>query len=118
MNVYEQIYQKLDKIGVMKVTSSVHLKSTGFMDLVIERLGDNHFSLTHYYELNGDLVPDPDMEVRIMPEQKMAEALSYQDTYGYRRVYDGGKIDAEAKKDLNTFLNRWLTNLIEQGFKK
>ncbi len=117
MNIYEQIYQKLERIGIMKVTGSIHLKSSGFMDLVIERLGTNHYSLTHYYELNGDLVPDPDMEVRIMPEQKKAEALSYQDTFGYRRVYDGNKMDAAAKKDLNAFLNQWLSNLIDQGFK-
>lgn len=87
------------------------------MDLVVEKLGDNHFSLTHYYESQGDLVPDPDMEVKITPEQKMAEALSYQDTFSYRRVYDGDKIDTVAKKDLNIFLNQWLTNLIDQGFK-
>ncbi len=37
MNIYEQIYQKLERIGIMKVTGSVHLKSSGFMDLVIER---------------------------------------------------------------------------------
>ncbi len=117
MNIHEKIYQKLDRIGVMKVKEPTHLKSSGFMDLVIERLGTNHYSLTHYYELNGDLVPDPDMEVRVMPEQKIAEALSYQDSFGYRRVYDGDKIDAKAKKDLNTFLNQWLTNLIDQGFK-
>lgn len=116
MNIYEKIYQKLDRIGIMKVKESVHLKSPGFMDLVVEKLGNKHYSLTHYYELNGDLVPDPDMEVRIMPEQKMSEALSYQDTFGYRCVYDGDKIDAKTKKDLNTFLNQWLTNLIDQGF--
>lgn len=116
MNIYEKIYQKLERLGVMKITDSIHLNRTGYMDLVIEKLGENHYSLTHYYELNGDLGPDPDMEVKIMPEQRMAEALSYQDTFGYRRVYDGDKIDAKAKKDLNVFLDHWLSNLIDQGF--
>ena len=116
MNIYEKIYQKLERLGVMKVTGSIHLKSTGYMDLVIEKLEVNHYSLTHYYEMNGDLVPDPDMEIRILPEQRMADALSYQDLYGYRRVYDGDKVDAKSKKDLNIFLDHWLSNLIEQGF--
>ncbi len=51
-------------------------------------LGENHFSLIHYYEINGDLVPDPDREVRILPEQRISEELSYQDSFGYRRVYE------------------------------
>jgi hypothetical protein len=49
----------------------------------------------HNYRQNGDLVPDPDMEIRILPEPGMAEALSYQDSFGYRRVYfDNAKVDA------------------------
>jgi len=47
----------------------------------------------------------------------MAEALSYQDQFGYQYVYpEPGKVDIKAKKDLNAFLNKWLTNLINQGF--
>jgi len=115
-NIYEKIYNKLNKIGVLKVESNIHLKSSGFMDLVVERLGDNHYSLTHYYEMNGDLCPDPDMEVRVFPDTKMAEALSFQDVYGYRRVYYDEEVDLKAKKELNDFLNFWLNNLINQGF--
>ncbi|NJD54564.1 MAG: DUF1249 domain-containing protein [Candidatus Methanoperedens sp.] len=116
MNIYERIYQKLEKIGIMNITGSVHLKSKSFMDLVVERLGDNHYSLTHYYELNGDLCPNPDMEVKIIPDQKIGEALSYQDQFGYRQVYERNKVDLKAKKELNAFLDFWLTNLINQGF--
>ena len=89
------------------------------MDLVIERIGDNHYSLTHYFEQNGDLCPDPDMEIRVFPKEKIAEALSYQDSFGYRVVYpEPGKIDIRAKKELNQFLDMWLSNLKSQGFKK
>ena len=51
-DIYSRIYKKLEVLGVMDVPigDSVHLKSSGFMDLVIERLGENHYSLTHYYE--------------------------------------------------------------------
>lgn len=62
-NIYERIYSKLDKIGIFKIENHTHLESPGLMDLVIEKLGDNHYSLTHYYEQNGDLCPDPDMEI-------------------------------------------------------
>lgn len=117
-NIQEQIYAKLEKIGVFQIDSHTHLQSPEFMDLVIEKLGDNHYSLTHYYEQNGDLCPDPDMEIRVHPSTKMAEALSFQDSFGYRCVYpEPDKIDIQAKADLNDFLNFWLKNLIDQGFK-
>lgn len=117
MLVHERIYQKLERLGVLKVKECARLKSSGFMDLVIERLGDNHYSLSHYCEQNGDLVPDPDMEIRVFPDMRTAEALTYQDGFGFRRVYEDGKIDAAAKKELNAFLEQWLANLIEQGFR-
>jgi len=116
-NIYEKIYTKLEKIGVFHVESHTHLESPGFMDLVIEKLGDNHYSLTHYFEQNGDLCPDPDMEIRVHPSSKTAEALSLQDCFGYRCVYpEPETINIRAKAELNDFLNFWLTNLINQGF--
>lgn len=117
--IYEQIYDKLEKIGILKLKPGQYtkLKSRAFMDLAVEHLYRNVFSLTHYYKQGGDLVPDPDMQIRVMPEGKMAEAMSYQDTYGYRQVYSDGKVDLKAKKELNAFLNKWLSNLIRQGFK-
>ena len=43
--------------------------------------------------------------------------LTYQDSFGYREVFPvPGKVDMRAKKDLNSFLNAWLTNLLNQGF--
>jgi len=46
----------------------------------------------------------------------MAEALTYQDFFGYRRVYpEPGQVDLQAKKELNSFLNTWLSNLLTQG---
>lgn len=118
--IYDRIYRKLNEIGVLdiKETTSITLKSGGFMDLHVDRLAENCYSLTHYYKSGGDLIPDPDMEILVHREMGMAEATSYQDTYGYRRVYLGeDKVDLSAKKELNSFLNQWLTNLINQGFK-
>lgn len=118
-DIYSRIYKKLEGLGVMDVTESVHLKSQGFMDLVIEKLGENHYSLTHYFESNGDLCPDPDIEVRVFPKEKMAEALSYQDQFCYRKVYpDLNHVNIKAKKELNEFFDMWLSNLKNQGFRK
>ena len=116
--IYETIYLKLEKLGILKLKPGQYtkLKSGAFMDLAVEHLYRNVFSLTHYYKAGGDLVPDPDMQIKIYPDTKMAEAMSYQDTYGYREVYQGNKVNLRAKKDLNQFLNKWLSNLLKQGF--
>ena len=121
-NVHTLIYGNLEKLtgGLEKFMASkgyLKLTSNGFMPLVIEKIGNNKISMTHYYKLNGDLVPDPDITVRIYPDQKMAEALSYQDTYKYQEVYpEENKVSLILKKELNTFLNQWLLVLKKQGF--
>jgi hypothetical protein len=124
-NVYEMIYHKLDKLtgGIEKFTASnnyIKLKSSGFMDLVIECNTKNYISMTHYYKQGGDLIPDPDMEIKIIPDLKMAEAMTFQDFLGFQNVYteDGKKYYPARKKSLNSFLNKWLSNLQIQGFYK
>jgi len=101
-------------------------ENSGMMDLNLDVLGmdkENRYiiALSHYYSQNGDLVADPDMQVRIDFEQKTAEALTYQDTYGYIEVYPEKKgktfVNTKAKKAQNKFLSQWLTNLINQDHK-
>lgn len=59
---------------------------------------------------------DPDMEVKIYPDLKMAEALSFRNDYIgiYQEVYpEPGKYYPKLKTELNDFLNNWLKNMIE-----
>lgn len=123
--INERIFRKLEKIlgDSREIPEYQKLRASGFMDLSVDRIyGDEQsvtIALSHYFKMNGDMVPDPDMEIRIYPEMKMAEALAYQDSFGYRQVYpEPGKVDLKAKKDLNVFLNQWLSNIAEQGFEK
>lgn len=125
MKRYEQMYNKLSKIlgkDAKDFDGYVKLKSKGFMDLSIELLYETEeykvLAMAHYYKQNGDLVADPDMEIRVYKGYKAIEALAYQDSFGYRKVYhEGNKVDLQAKKDLNSFLNQWLKNIVNQGFK-
>ena len=83
---------------------------------VLERTTDHvTIALAHYYEQNGDLVPDPDMEVRLYPKHGIAEALTFQNAYIYQEVYtekDGKRfVHLEAKRQLNAFLLEWSRNL-------
>ena len=124
-NIHNLIYERLEKItcGLLRFLSSpdgyLKLKSQGFMDLTIERIGSDEISLTHYYEQNGDLVADPDMQIRINFDNKTAEALTFQDWICFRCVYpEPDKVNLQLKKELNSFLLDWLKNLKRQGFYK
>jgi predicted metalloenzyme YecM len=125
------MFEKLVKLGIinqdgnLKFNEYLKLKSGNFMDLNIDHLSYKNddrsivISLAHNYIQNGDVMADPDMEIRIIPSMKMVEALTFkQDSIGiYQQVYlEDGRFNPTLKNDLNNFLNFWLKNLIEQGF--
>lgn len=121
--LYRKILQLIPTVEQMQPGDALKLKSEGFMDLNLDILSRSENSLiialSHYYEQNGDKIADPDIEVAIYPKLKMAEALSYQDSFGYRRVYpdypEKNRYYPKAKQELNSFLNTWLRNLKMQG---
>ena len=129
--VYETIFDKMVKIGILdkegKPTFEEYMKienGPSYMPLSLDKLYSNkdgqvRISMAHNFIQNGDVMADPDMEIRIYPEQKMAEALTYQlDSLSvYNVVYpEENLVDVSMKKRLNAFLNSWLSNLIEEGF--
>lgn len=120
--IYKRIYSKLNKLTngleqFMQGNGYLKLKSTGFMDLVIERISPEEISLAHYYEQNGDLCQDPEVTLRIYPESQMAEALTFQNHIYFQRVYlDDNRVNVKLKKSLNSFANQWLSVLKQQGF--
>lgn len=85
MNIYNEIYEKLCLLGFNfnSLPESGKSKSGGYMDLNFDYLSKNGdqiiIALHHRYELNGDLVPDPDMEIKVNLTEKQAEPLSYSD---------------------------------------
>lgn len=125
--IYEQIYSKIDDLTggiedfLKREEGYMELKSKGFMDLNVDRLNEDRIAMAHNYIQNGDVMADPDMEVRIDVKRKVASALTFQqDSLGiYQVVYpEPGKVNLRLKKELNLFLNQWLNNLEKQGFYK
>ena len=121
INQYEKNYKLLEEIlgDLTALPENLKLKSGGFMDLNFDNLGGNRIALSHYYRHpSGDMIADPDIEIKIHPELKAIEALTYQDTYRYDEVYpQPGMVNPRIKRSLNTFLGQWLRNLKMQGFK-
>lgn len=107
------------------------VKSSGFMDLVIENVGVNQIAITHYYEQNGDLCQDPEIVFLVgcdgewYPVEWTTPAVMLMGRVmgGYRRYVE---IDAEkgswirgdlrGQRDLAIFANKWADNLKMQGF--
>jgi len=131
-SVYERTFDNLvklgiiDKYGSLRFKEFVKLKSSGYMDLNIDHLSNQDdvdsivISLAHNYNQGGDVLADPDMEIRILRDMKMVEALTYQqDSMGiYQQIYhEDGKYYPHLEHELNKFLDYWLKNLIEQGFR-
>jgi len=122
--IYQRVYDKLEQLvgNLREIPEAKKSQVPGFMDLNLDRLSTDGrvtvIALSHYYKHpSGDMIPDPDMEIRVRPDEKMAEALSYQDSYTYRFVYEdqGRLVSTAVKQDLNQFLEQWLSNCLEQG---
>ena len=127
--VYAENYDRIVKLGIIDSDGNptfeywMKIENPPYMKLSIDKIsvGDDEIviALAHNFIQNGDVMADPDMEVRITPSMKMVEALTYRlDSLGiYQRVYsEPGKYDPRLKKEQNRFLNQWLKNLLDQGF--
>lgn len=107
---------------ISEVSHHRKFSAPDFMDLVVEVIdqdGSNNrvLSMTHYFEQNGDLVPDPVMTFLVF-DSGIIFALSYQDQFSYQEIYTkSGSVNMKLMKELNLFLNTWLTNIEQQGFK-
>jgi uncharacterized protein YqiB (DUF1249 family) len=124
MNIYEKNYQKLLQLipSLLEVNTAEKLNADGYMSLNLDILSRQPkkllIALSHYYKHpSGDMIADPDITIAIYIEMKYIEVLTYQDCFGYRRVYsdDMAAFSPTSKKELNSFLGQWLTNLLNQG---
>jgi len=106
-------------------------KSGGFMDLVVENIGPNQISVTHYYTQNGDMIQDPEVVFLVGCDGEWyavewttpAVMFAGHAMGGWKRYIE---IDAEngtwihgdlrGQRDLAVFANKWADNLKKQGF--
>jgi hypothetical protein len=92
-----------------------------WMPLSIERQ-QAHVIIAHYFEQNGDLVPDPDMKFEILANGNWVP-VAIQNALGHYReaiYFDGEKklIRPREFKDQLQFANLWSRNIRDQGFAK
>jgi hypothetical protein len=97
------------------------------MPVCVERVGQIPwgplFSVTHYYEQNGDLMSDPDMVFLQGASGKFYPISYQQDNLGiYQEVIaetdsqtgTPTKIRPKLSRDLAAFANQWMKNIKDQ----
>jgi len=97
-------------------TFHVRFDKPGYQRLVIER-HDEMISVAHYFELNGDLIADPDIELHYPSWVPTAITQAF---FGYRTKFierDGKTyVDTRFHKQVSKFLTLWARNLKAQGW--
>lgn len=95
-----------------------------FMPLHVERLTEDRYSLAHYYEQNGDLVPDPDGEFYRADSGAVFPSALQQCTGNYTRALEfgnDGKLKGyrvHALRELSNFARMWLRNINDQQLRR
>ncbi len=89
-----------------------------YMPVVIEKVGPRRYSVAHYYEQNGDLVPDPDLE--FVKNDGKWYPVAITQWCGYRSAAEtdeNGQIVAHSPqiyRDILEFARIMLVNIKEQ----
>lgn len=118
-DVYGRIYEKMEKIGILAVRQYAVIENPPGVPLCVDRLGTDRYAIAHNPVVDGVLVADPDMEIRVFPDKRTAEPLTFQDRTGRREVYtEAGKVDLRARNELTAFLESWLTRLVNEGYRR
>ena len=87
----------------------------GFMDLNVEIIDDNRFAMSHNYELNGDLMADPDVEFIVDKTNRLLYPQSYQQDN--LQFYERVDSDPYKAHELNGFMDEWMQNIQANQYK-
>lgn len=122
-------FQKLIKAMGEEKHARIDNSNGTFMPVHIELLNSNKdlagrpvsiYSIAHYFEQNGDLVPDPDMVFAVSnrdPDYIWPTAIQTQFYYreGLREGEDGKwSINVREQKDQAIFAGQWMKNIKDQ----
>jgi uncharacterized protein YqiB (DUF1249 family) len=118
-DIYRSIYQKMKKIGILDVRQYAVIENPPYVPLCIDRLSPDTYALSQNPVVDGLMVADPDIEVRVNHGEETAEPLVYLSGETRKVVYPApGKVNLAVRNELSVFLDRWLSDLIAKGFNR
>ena len=111
--VLETLLSKME-YGYAKIDNS----NGAFMPVIVEAIGDDCYSVAHYYKQNGDLIPDPEMVFWKGDDGKFYPTY-FKNVFGEQEtvLFEDEKpteICPRLQRDHVTFANQWLANIKEQ----
>jgi hypothetical protein len=125
----ERIVKAAGRLDEFNAVGDFHLRveNPGWMALVIEAharmentpgRGERRVSVTHYYEENGDLVPDPDVVIDEFgnPLEMTMATGQYTPCIWHSPEHDGWLENKRCTASVNEFNGMWARNLKEQGY--
>lgn len=114
----QRIYRKLCLFAAPILDGEAYymkLQAKGYEDLVLEAIGEDEYSIAHYYDQNGDSMRDPEITFTIDRENQSVHPTSFlQDDRGV--YYETADAATDRVKDLSHFMVQWFTNIKNQGF--
>ena len=91
----------------------------GLMPLHLQWISDDEIAISHTYELNGDLLYDPEMTFRVDNENGTLEPLTFRQDGSlavYQEVYpEPGMWRPKLRNELSAFTESWFRNIEDQG---
>lgn len=97
----------------------LRIENSPYLPLSIQRNGSS-VCVTHYFEQNGDLVPDPDMEFVIGTDENWYPVAIQHSNGAYFRARwsEGGRdfIDRLQIQSQTKYAAMWARNIQSQGF--
>jgi len=117
MDIYRELYRKMEEAGILDVIEEewIKLEAPEMMDLNVESFpeGKNLYkvSIAHFYEENGDLVPDPEVVLLVNTDEKTAVPIFIQNNIVYQRA-----TDPLLRMELAVFTRQWLDNIINMKY--
>ena len=111
-------YERFESIARPLLTDAacyIKYGTPGFMDLNAEIIDTDRFAMSHNYELNGDLMADPDVEFTVDKTNRLLFPQSYQqDSMQY---YERVDKDPYKAHELNQFMDQWMHNIQTNQYK-
>ncbi len=119
LTLEQRLYQKLYIFASPLLDEEAYymkLQAEGYEDLVLEAIGEEEYSIAHYYEKNSDAMRDPEITFIIDRGAQSIQPTSYlQDDAGV--YYETADAAPAVVRDLKKFMSQWFTNIQNQGFK-
>lgn len=90
------------------------------MSFIIELLDENHITMGFYYEQNGDMITDSDMEFVLDTKNETLSVGTFQqdnvNVFNNVKMNRDIVIDEKLEAELNNLTTQWLNNIQNEGY--